>query len=232
MQLEPDSAVLRAGRGELFLAQNKLKEARADFQAALRIDRKSPAAWLGLARLEYQAQHFTTAGAHLDKLLALQPDVPMALNLSAWLRATAPIAAARNGRRPSSMPCDLRIDRWNQFAYVDTLAAAYAEKGDFDKAVDYQWYALSLIDTEAEESKSRRSRRAASAVSKAARKYREAKPREEPSEREPAKGNEPEVAPTPPLSRRPGGRVGMSSPPLPRNAGRADFRPALVRFCA
>ena len=232
VQLEPDSAVLRAGRGELFLAQKKLKEARADFQAALRIDRKSPAAWLGLARLEYQAQHFTTAGAHLDKLIALQPDVPMALNLSAWLRATAPIAAARNGQKAvkhALRTCELT--RWNQFAYVDTLAAAYAEKGDFDKAVDYQWYALSLIDTEAEESNRAEAEERLRLFEKR-RKYREAKPREEPRESEPAKGNDPEVSPTPPLSRRPGGRVGMSSPPLPRNAGRADFRPALVRSCA
>lgn len=32
--------------------------------------------------------------------------------------------------------------------YVETLASAYAEAGEFEKAVEFQWFAISLITDE------------------------------------------------------------------------------------
>jgi len=61
------------------------------------------------------------------------------LNDRAWLRATCPEASIRNGElavTDAKKACDL--DGWEVASHIDTLAAAYAEGGDFDSAVRYQ----------------------------------------------------------------------------------------------
>jgi tetratricopeptide (TPR) repeat protein len=231
IRLAPKSAGVRARRGELFMMQGKAKQARADFQAASRLDPESPAGWVGLARLDQRAGKFTAVAANLEKAITRAPDNAGLLNFSAWLQATAPTAAARDGKKAVARAlkaCELT--EWREFGYVDTLAAAYAEVGDFDKAVDFQWYALSLIAGE-EEHPNRVEAEERLALFQRREKYREAKPRDDTSPGAPAKKGDSDATPTPP-SRPSDGRVGMSSPQLPPSGDRADFARALLRFCA
>ena len=232
IRLNPESAGTRAARGELFMMQGKTKQARPDFEAARRIDPKTPSAWVGLARIDQLAGKFTSAAANLDKAITHAPNIPVVLNFSAWLHATAPVAAARNGKKAverALKACELT--EWREFGYVDTLAAAYAEVGEFDKAVDFQWYALSLIEGE-EEHPNRAEAEERLALFQRRQKYRESKPRDDTRPGSPAKQENPEAKPTPPISPRRGGRVGMSSPLLRPSGDLAGFARALVRSCA
>jgi cytochrome c-type biogenesis protein CcmH/NrfG len=99
-----------------------------------------------------------------------------ALNSVAWIRATCSEDALRNGRRAveeAIKACELT--HWNQGACIDTLAAAYAESGDFDQAIRYEQQTLEITDEKDPRRKNLQQRLAL---------YKEHKPfREEPTER-------------------------------------------------
>lgn len=68
-------------------------------------------------------------------------------NELAWLLATGP-DGVRNGQdavKHATEAC--KLSGWKTPLYLDTLGAAYAEAGEFDKAVEFQNKALALADT-------------------------------------------------------------------------------------
>ncbi len=72
----------------------------------------------------------------------------VARNNLAWLLATSTDASLRDGPRAVSLsrPIAVLYDHWT---YLDTLAAAYAETGNFDGAVRTQRRAVALADGDA-----------------------------------------------------------------------------------
>jgi tetratricopeptide (TPR) repeat protein len=78
---------------------------------------------------------------------SLQPmDSPGRYNNLAWLQASCPFDALRNGQAAVSnawRACE--ETKWSRADFVDTLAAAYAEKSDYTNAVKYQEKAIQLM---------------------------------------------------------------------------------------
>jgi serine/threonine protein kinase len=71
------------------------------------------------------------------------------LNAHAWRQATHPAAEVRDGPRAienATKACEL--SDWKNPEHVDTLAAAYAEVGDFASAVEWQRKVLDLLAEE------------------------------------------------------------------------------------
>ena len=77
--------------------------------------------------------------------IQLDPKYPDPYNDLAWLLATCSISTNRNGAEAVKLATSAcKLTDWKKWYYVGTLAAAYAEIGDFDNAVKYQQDAIKL----------------------------------------------------------------------------------------
>jgi Flp pilus assembly protein TadD len=142
----PGMAEAHLELGRLLSGQGKADEALAQFEAGrqLRPDDPDAASGMGMA---LSAQGRTReAIANYRAALRLNPDAPEALNNLAWILATDPDAANRDGAdavRLAQRACDLT--HFEEPLFVGTLAAAEAEAGRFDEAAEMGQKAYQLF---------------------------------------------------------------------------------------
>ena len=77
---------------------------------------------------------------------ALDPLFLWPLNNLVWMLSTSKDRSVRNG--PNAVKCALEVcekSNWNCWAFLGTLAAAYAEAGDFKRAVGWQQACLEIV---------------------------------------------------------------------------------------
>ena len=89
--------------------------------------------------------------AQFQRLVKLDPMNPGLVNTIAWNLATAADPKLRDGILAvefATKSCEMT--EWNESMYLDTLAASYAESGDFDTAVNWQTKAIELHGNEKE----------------------------------------------------------------------------------
>jgi arylsulfatase A-like enzyme/Tfp pilus assembly protein PilF len=135
LALDQNLAAAHNSLGSVLGSQGRLLEAASHFREALRIKPDDPEAHnnLGLAlralgRREQALQHFEAA-------LRQRPDWPVPMNEMAWILATHPDPRVRNPAEAVRLAegAAERTAR-RQPVILDTLAAAYAAAGQFDRA--------------------------------------------------------------------------------------------------
>ena len=90
-----------------------------------------------------QLNQLAEAAADYQTAVTTMPQDIGLLNNYAWLLCTAPEDKLRNGKRALEMAeLACRASQYSDAAQLSTLAAAYAELGDFDKALEWIGKAL------------------------------------------------------------------------------------------
>jgi tetratricopeptide (TPR) repeat protein len=144
-------------RAQIYSHEGKYELALKDCNEALRHDRSVVEAALFRANINARLGKYAEASKEFDYLISLHPrNVTLARALSdrAWFRATCRDASFRNGPqavKDAKVACSIMV--WKDEQTMDTLAAAYAETGDFNSAVQYASQALAVKGISATDSK-------------------------------------------------------------------------------
>lgn len=138
---DPDAHIQLAG---ILGAEGHFRQARSHLKVAL-VFKPTADTRLQLAQATYQSGEFSEALAQFRKLALAQPDSPPTLNSLAWVLATCPEDALRDGAEAVRMAHGAcQLTGFKQSPYLSTLAAAYAEAGRFPEAIDAEETALRL----------------------------------------------------------------------------------------
>jgi len=130
---------------DALLKSGRPGEALLQYQAGLRVNPADAGAWHNLGKLLYQQGSRAEGIQDLKESLRLQPGKVEALNDLAWMLSTAPEANLRDGKR--ALELALQAEKAIASAdpgILDTLAASYAETGDYPKALEIARKALKL----------------------------------------------------------------------------------------
>ncbi len=99
--------------------------------------------WLACAVRYNATAQFTNALDACRHAILADPEDDQSHNFLAWLRATCPDASVRDGKEAVSAATKAcALTQWKEGNWIDTLAAAWAEAGDFKRAVRFEERAL------------------------------------------------------------------------------------------
>jgi Flp pilus assembly protein TadD len=145
IRINPQFVESRFNLGKFLLQQGHADEALPELQQTLQLRPKFASGEEALATALQSLGNSADALAHWRKALSLEPKSITALSGAAWLLATSQDANTRNGAEAVAL-----AETANEIAsgknpeVIDTLAAAYAEAGDFVKARSLSNQALEL----------------------------------------------------------------------------------------
>ena len=152
VRLKDTSAAAHANLGAVLCAQGHLDDGIRHLERALALDPEYHSAHANLAEAYAALGHRAQAAQEFARAVDVAPDNPFLLNRLAWLLATSPEDAVRNGLRAVELAQKaVSITNRQDAMSLETLSAAYAEVGRFDDALATGREALALAERQGNE---------------------------------------------------------------------------------
>jgi tetratricopeptide (TPR) repeat protein len=157
LQIEPSSAKIHNNLGTALRRAGRVDEAIAHYQKALKITPNDESIHFNLAKALLQRGRVEEAITHYQEALKIEPaDLEIQNNL-AWLLATSAQAPLRNGEKATQLARQANEQAGGKDPVIlGTLAAACAETGQFDDAVQSAEKAIGLAQAAGRQDLARR----------------------------------------------------------------------------
>jgi tetratricopeptide (TPR) repeat protein len=145
LDMDPNHVLAHRGLADILHHRGRLSEAIAHYRKVLDVTPDDDRVHYSLGMVLQAQGEFGEAMTHYRDALTINPDHAVAHNNLAWLGATCPEAAMRNGAEAIAHARQAdRLCGGKQPDVLDTLAAALAEAGRFPEALATARKALDL----------------------------------------------------------------------------------------
>lgn len=148
IQIDPRYTQAFSNRGSLYADQQKWDLALADFDKALEIDPHDSRAHYNRGSVWEAKGNQEKAVVDYKEAIRSNTRDPLAYNNLAWILATSSNDKLRDAKIAVEVATRANeLTNWKDSENIDTLAAAYAEAGDWTKAVEMQTKAIQIAST-------------------------------------------------------------------------------------
>lgn len=153
LEINPDDSAILKGvhlnLGAIVLKKGLVDEALVHFKKMLETG-PDYRAYNGIGNALHRKGKFSEAIASYEKALDIEPKSALVQSNLAWMLATVPEAALRNGPKAVELGEQaVQISHGHEPLFLRSLAAGYAETGQFSKAVQTAQRALQLASARA-----------------------------------------------------------------------------------
>lgn len=149
IRLQDDDAGFYTGRAHTHFQMGKLEKALADYNQAAKLDPENPDRLTNRGDCYRSLGDWDRAANDFRKAIELDDQFGRAFQSAAWMMATCPAEAYRNPKLAlRAAQKAIELDGDSDYIYLDTLAAAWANAGQYDKAQEAMHRALVLAPAE------------------------------------------------------------------------------------
>jgi tetratricopeptide (TPR) repeat protein len=137
VKFQPDYADAHYNLGTALFQKGELNEAIAEYRTTLSIHPYDAGAHTSLGNALVQKGFLDEAVDHYEKALQSEPDSILPLNNLAWVMSTGPDDSLRNNEIAVELATKAnQLSKESNPVFTRTLAAAYAQAGQFEKAIE------------------------------------------------------------------------------------------------